>query len=66
MCDTCIGPFGLNKEGKNFFKQVKLVAYLKDQRDVYRRKAIYYSFPLFDEIARRIKLSRKDEEPLKL
>jgi phosphoenolpyruvate synthase/pyruvate phosphate dikinase len=50
----------LTKKEKAFFTLVRELAYIKDMRDVYRRKAIYAILPLFDELAKRMKLSRKD------
>jgi phosphoenolpyruvate synthase/pyruvate phosphate dikinase len=51
---------GLSKTDKDFFNQIREAAYLKDQRDVYRRLGIYYSFSLFDEIAKRLRIDRKE------
>jgi len=36
----------------------RALSYIKDLRDVYRRQGVYYSLPLYDEIARRLKLTR--------
>ena len=52
--------FKLDSESREFLKQVKEAAYLKDQRDVYRRMGVYYSIKLFEEIARRLKLTIKE------
>lgn len=51
---------GLDEKRKDFFRQIKEIAYLKDQRDVYRRLGIYHSFKLFDEIAKRLNINRKE------
>ena len=52
--------FNISGRDKAFFEQIKEVAYLKDHRDVYRRLGVYHSFPLFDEIAKRLKITRKE------
>jgi len=51
---------GLTDSEKSFFEQIREVAFLKDERDVYRRIGIFNSFSLFDEIARRLKITREE------
>jgi phosphohistidine swiveling domain-containing protein len=50
----------LNRKQIEFFSKVKELAYLRDMRDVYRRQGIYYILPFYNEIARRLKLNRKE------
>jgi len=44
---------------KEIFKKIKDLAYIKDLRDVFRRKGIYSILPLFEEIGERFGLDRK-------
>ncbi|MEX1014593.1 MAG: PEP-utilizing enzyme [Candidatus Paceibacterota bacterium] len=50
----------LSKQEKNRIKLAQDIIYLKDLRDDYRRKSMYFSIPLFREIAKRLSITRKE------
>ena len=50
----------LSTKEKILFRQIQQLTYVKDMRDVYRRQAVFYIYILFDEIAARCSLKRKD------
>lgn len=58
--EDAIQVFQLNSEELELFKRVRAFSYIKDARDVYRRKAILAILPLFDVIAAQVDLSRHD------
>ncbi|MFH1790054.1 MAG: PEP-utilizing enzyme [bacterium] len=50
----------LSKEELEFINLARELVYVKDMRDVYRRKGVYYAIPLFTEIASRLNIDRKE------
>lgn len=48
-----------NKE-LQLFKAIRQLSYIKDMRDEYRRKGVFGILPLFEEIGRRLNLSRQE------
>ncbi len=48
------------KELQSLIKASRENAYLKDRRDDYRRMGTYHAIPLYEEIAKRLKLTRKE------
>src|SRR3989344_6523866 len=49
-----------NEKEKKFLRMGSLIAYFKDLRDDYRRKGQFYAFPLYDNIAKELGLTRKE------
>lgn len=54
------GLAGLNKKDSVLFKLVRELVYIKDMRDEYRRRGVYNSLPLFEMIAKKLGVLRKD------
>jgi phosphohistidine swiveling domain-containing protein/isopentenyldiphosphate isomerase len=52
--DEAAEKAGLDKETKEKFNLIREFGYLKDERDEYRRQAIFYILPFFEELARRM------------
>jgi len=50
----------LDSKEQLLFKQIQELTYVKDMRDVYRRQGIFYIYKLFDEIASRCNVKRRD------
>ncbi|MFH0713121.1 MAG: PEP-utilizing enzyme [Candidatus Micrarchaeota archaeon] len=50
---------GLNKKEIKFFELMRVVAYIKDLRDEYRRKGVFYSRKMYGEIAKRAGITTK-------
>ncbi len=50
----------LNAKEQLLFRQIQELTYVKDMRDVYRRQAVFYVYKLYDEIAARCNVKRKD------
>ncbi len=51
---------GLKSSQVEQFKMMKELGYMKDVRDDYRRRAMFYLLPFFDEVAGRMGISRKE------
>lgn len=58
--DSAIKRASLSNDERRLFDTVREFVFVKDMRDIYRRKAVYAALPLFDEIARRFHISRSD------
>ncbi|MFH1292296.1 MAG: PEP-utilizing enzyme [bacterium] len=50
----------LDEEELKLIRLARELVYVKDMRDEYRRQGVYYSIPLFTEIAKRLGVSRKE------
>ncbi len=50
----------LNPKEQLLFRQIQELTYVKDMRDVYRRQAVFYAYKLYDEIAARCSVKRRD------
>lgn len=55
-----VKQFKLDAKEIKFFQIIRDLTYVKDMRDVYRRKSVYYTLPLFDEISKRLGIHRSD------
>ena len=47
------------EDKKELFEMIRELAYIRDARDDYRRKGVFFAGPLFDEIAKRAGITHK-------
>ncbi len=47
------------EDKKEMFEMIRELAYIRDARDDYRRKGVFFAGPLFDEIAKRAGITHK-------
>lgn len=58
--EVAVHSASLSEKERKLFDTVREFVFVKDMRDVYRRKAVCAILPLFDEIARRLNFKRSD------
>jgi phosphohistidine swiveling domain-containing protein len=58
--DEAVKKANLNNDKKEMFQMIKVLGYIKDARDDYRRKGVFYIQSLFAEIGKRMNISQKE------
>lgn len=57
---TAVKKAKLSKSEQKLFENIREQAFIRDQRDVYRRKGVFNALAFYDSAAKKIGLTRKD------